>query len=102
MTPLREQMIQDMQLQRLGERTQEAYIHNVEQFSLHFKKSPDQLNEDQIKTYMLYLTNHKKYAPNTLNQHLNAIRFLWVHTLKREWKLDKMIKQRRPKDFLLF
>jgi site-specific recombinase XerD len=97
MTPLREKMIQDMQLQRLGERTQEAYIHNIKQLSLHFNQSPENLNTDQIKTYMLYLMNHKKYAPNTLNQHLNAIRFLWVHTLQREWTLDKMIKQRRPK-----
>jgi site-specific recombinase XerD len=97
MTPLREKMIQDMQLQRLSERTQDSYIHNIKQLSLHFKQSPEKLNTEQIKTYMLYLTNQKKYAPNTLNQHLNAIRFLWVHTLQREWKLDKMIRRRRPK-----
>ncbi|MGD9202582.1 MAG: tyrosine-type recombinase/integrase [Chitinispirillia bacterium] len=97
MTPLREKMIQDMQLQRLSERTQESYIYNIKQLSLHFNKSPEALNTDQIKTYMLYLTNQKKYAPNTLNQHLNAIRFLWVHTLQREWTLDKTIKRKRPK-----
>jgi integrase/recombinase XerD len=40
-TPLRQKMIEDMQLHGLAARTQEAYLLAVSQLARHYRKSPD-------------------------------------------------------------
>jgi integrase/recombinase XerD len=96
MTPLRERMIEDMQLRRLAKTTIKSYIFNVEKFSLYYNKSPEYLTTQDIRDYILYLMNVKKSANLTINQILNSIRFLWVHTLKRDWELNGIIKRKAP------
>lgn len=96
MTPLRQKMIEDMKLRRLSPRTIHVYTYNVEKFSCYFKKSPANLTSNDIRQYILYLTDKKKAAPLTINQVLNSIRFLWVHTLKREWDFKQSIKYKVP------
>ena len=57
MTPLRQRMLEDMQLRGFSPRTQEVYVHAVRQLAAHFHKSPDQLTEDDLRQYFLYLAN---------------------------------------------
>ena len=40
MTPLRQRMIEDMQLSGLAERTQDVYVFAVKQLAEHYDKSP--------------------------------------------------------------
>ena len=47
MTPLRERMIEDMQLAGYSARTQEAYVGAVRQVFAHFQCTPAQLTEDR-------------------------------------------------------
>jgi len=56
MTPLRQQMIEDMQLNGLSASTQELYADAVKQLAKHFHRSPDQLSEQDLRQYFLYLT----------------------------------------------
>ena len=46
MTPLRQRMIQDMQLRGFSARTQECYAASVRQLAAHYHTSPDQLGAD--------------------------------------------------------
>ena len=55
MTPLRQRMIEDMQLRGKSKRTQEAYVRVVRQLAEHYGKSPDQLNDEELRQYFLYL-----------------------------------------------
>ena len=48
-TALRERMRQDLQLSGRGERTQEAYLRAVRQLADHYRQSPDQLTEQQVR-----------------------------------------------------
>ena len=48
-----------MQLKGLAVRTQEAYVNAVLQLSRHFKKSPDSIDEQELREYFLYLKNIK-------------------------------------------
>jgi integrase/recombinase XerD len=57
MTPLRQRMIEDMQLRGLAGRTQEAYVAAVRQLADHYGKSPDQISDEELRQYFLYLTN---------------------------------------------
>lgn len=62
MTPLRQKMIEDMQLRGLADKTQEAYLWAVRQLAEYYGKSPDQVDEVELRQYLLYLTNEKKAA----------------------------------------
>ena len=63
---LRQQMIDDLQLAGLSERTQEAYVRAMRQFTDYYGQAPDQLTEQQLRDYFLYLKNEKRFAPGSL------------------------------------
>ena len=56
MTPLRQRMIEDMQVRNLSPNTQRAYVHAVSLFALYFHSSPERLGPEQIHSYQVYLT----------------------------------------------
>jgi len=49
MTPLRKQMLEDMQLKGFAPATQHAYSHAVKQLAKHYNKRPDLLTEAQLR-----------------------------------------------------
>src|SRR6266446_5430733 len=65
MSPLRQRMLEDMQLRGLSARTQEAYARAVWQLAQHYHRSPEQLRDEELRQYFLYLTNEKKIARPT-------------------------------------
>jgi integrase/recombinase XerD len=91
MTPLRQRMIEDMQIRNLSPLTQDSYVRQVSLFARHFGKSPDQLSHDDIRTYQIYLTNEKKLSPGSILVAVAAIRFFYKITLKKEWTFDEAI-----------
>src|SRR3954462_6092812 len=55
MTPLRERMIADMTLAGLAAGTQSVYVQAVRSLAAHYRRSPDQLSEDDVRRYLLTL-----------------------------------------------
>jgi site-specific recombinase XerD len=98
MTPLRQRMLQDMQLRGFSPKTQVVYLFAVQQFATHYAKSPDLITEVELRNYFLYLINEKRVAPGTVSIALSAIKFLFVHSLQRPWPTFELIRppQRRP------
>jgi len=92
MTPLRQRMLQDMQLRGLAPKTQEAYATAVRQLADYFSKSPDQIVEEELRDYFLYLKNEKKVSRSTCTQALCGIKFFFEQTLQREWKTFDLIR----------
>src|SRR5260370_1964469 len=91
MTPLRQRMMEDMQIRNLSANTQASYVLQVSQFARHFAKSPADLSAENVRTYQVYLTNEKKLAPGSISIAISAIRFLYRVTLKKDWNLDEAI-----------
>lgn len=85
MTILRQKMIEDLQLRGLAVRTQESYVQAVSQLARHYRKSPDQISEEELRQYFLFLKNVKHVSRSTHTLALCAIKFFYEHTLKREW-----------------
>ena len=91
MTPLRQRMLEDMQVRNLSPHTQASYTQQVAQFARHFGQSPDTLGPEEIRAYQVYLTNDKQLAPGSILIAVAALRFLYKITLQREWTVADTI-----------
>jgi site-specific recombinase XerD len=85
-------MIEDMQLRGMSKRTQDAYVRVVRQLAEHYGKPPDQIREEELRQYFLYLQNERKYASSSCRVALNGIKFLYVTTLRRAWPTLELIR----------
>ena len=97
MTPLRRQMIEDMQLRGYAQSTIEGYVHAVAQLARHYHRSPDQLEEEEVRRYLLHLTLDKKIARGSFSVVLGGLRFFYQQALGREWKSLYVAKPRSEK-----
>lgn len=97
MTALRKRMVEDMQLRGLAERTQEMYVVAVRQLAEHYNRSPDQITEEELRHYFLYLKNEKQVSRSTCTVALCAIKFFYERTLKQEWPTLSMVRPPREK-----
>jgi integrase/recombinase XerD len=84
-TPLRQRMIEDMQLRGLATQTQVAYVRAVRQLAEHYNKSPDCISEEELRQYLLYLKNEKRASASAFKIALCGIKFFYERTLQREW-----------------
>lgn len=89
---LRRRMQQDLQLAGLSHGTQEAYLRTVRQLAAHFKTSPDQLAEAQLRDYLLFLKNDKQFAASTLRLAYSGIKFFYTRTVPRDWRILKSLR----------
>lgn len=95
MTPLRQRMIEDMQLGGLSEATQYSYMLAVKQLAEHYNKSPDKLTTEELRQYFLYLKNEKKVARSTSSAALSAIKFFFERTLGCPWTTLIFVRPQR-------
>jgi len=65
MTPLRQKMMDDMQLRGLSGRTRDSYIRVVSQLAMHYGKSPERISEAELRAYFLYLQQEKQVSAST-------------------------------------
>ena len=84
MTPLRQQLIEELVLRGMAERTQESYIHQVYHLAKYYRQSPDQLTDQQVRAYLFYLARERQLSASTINQAVNAFRFLYDRVLHRD------------------
>lgn len=97
MTPLRQRMMEDMQIRNFSPNTIGSYIFQVAQFAKHFKKSPDLLGPAEAREYQLFLLKERKNAYASLKQTVAALRFLYKVTLGREWGIERLPYPKREK-----
>lgn len=94
MTPLRQRMIEDMQLRGLSAYTQRAYLRAVRELARYYAKSPDQITEEELRQYFLYLHNVKHLARPTITVILCGLKFFFEHTLQRSWPVLDLFRPR--------
>ena len=87
MTPLRQRMLEDMQVRNLSANTQRAYIP---------VRSPlwpvsSGVGAEEIRAYQIYLIRERHLAPSSLEIAVCALRFLYKVTLQKAWMFDAVI-----------
>lgn len=97
MSALRQKMLEDMQLHGFAIRTQEAYLSAVRQLAKYYRKAPDQINEEELRQYLLFLKNEKRAARATCTIALCGIKFFFQQTLGREWKTFEFLRPTKEK-----
>jgi integrase/recombinase XerD len=98
MTPLRQRMLEDLQVRHLSPLTQRAYVDQVARFARHFGRSPALLGPEDIRAYLLFLTNDKQLAPASIVLAVSALRFLYTVTLQKPWSVEAVIPApKRPR-----
>jgi site-specific recombinase XerD len=96
MTPLRKQMLEDMQLKGFSPATQDSYARGVERLARYYHKSPALLTEQELRDYFLYMKLEKRYARSTATITLCGIKFLYEVTLHKDWPVLDLV--RPPKE----
>jgi integrase/recombinase XerD len=96
-TPLRQRMLEDLQIRHYSPTTIRVYLYAIKEFAKHFGKSPDQLGAEHIRRYQLFLTKEKKVSTSTYVQMVCALRFLYTHTLHRKVAMERIPFPRRER-----
>lgn len=90
MGALRDRMFANMRMRDFSPKTVKAYLWHVTEFTRYFGKSPDLLGEEEVRRYLLYLSDERKLSWSSVNVGYSALRFFYVNTLNRDWQVNKI------------
>ena len=85
MTKLRQRMLEELRLRNASEDTIRSYIGCVERFCRQYHNSPDRMNAEQVRSYLLHLCDERKLSWSAIHVNRAALRFLYVRVLKQRW-----------------
>lgn len=97
MSTLREQISRDLQLKGYSPSTQKAYINSVRQYAKYHGKPPNQLGEEEIKSYLHYLQVDKKVSDSFLHTTYSGLKFFYETTLGMEWDPKRIPRSKKSK-----
>jgi integrase/recombinase XerD len=95
-SPLRQRMIEDMRMRKMGGKTQIAYIRAVRRLAAFLKRSPDTATADDLRRFQLHMVDTGT-SPTTINATLSGLKFFFDVTLGRGELMVKMQPVRQPR-----
>src|SRR5664279_5162658 len=96
-TRLRQQVLDELERRNYSQATAVAYVGAIRRFAAYFHRSPDQLGPEHVRQFQLYLLRERKLQPKTVLLQMAAIRFLFVKTLKRNYRRDDLPLPKAPR-----
>jgi integrase/recombinase XerD len=96
MTPLRRRYIDDLRLKNFAASTINVYVHAVARFARHFGKSPERLDAEDVRTYIVHQLN-KGLARGSCVVIRAALRHLFEDTLRRPHSMVLVPRPRRER-----
>lgn len=94
-TAIINRMKENMQLHGFSQRTQETYLYRAKKIIEYFNKPPEQITNEELRQYFLYLKNEKKYARATQTIALCGIKFLFEKTLNKKFDVLNIVRSPR-------
>src|ERR1700677_2731536 len=83
MTPLRQRMIEEMRLRDFSKHTIAAYISVVYRLANYYHRSPDKLDREDIRSFLVDLVEQKQVSWPYYKQVLAGLRFFYRHVLRQ-------------------
>ena len=86
-SPLRQRMIDDMNLAGLMPATQDSYISAVKRIQRVTGVRPDKLVEEDVRKYLIHIRDVEEMAKGTFQTNYSGLKFFYYRTLDRDWSL---------------
>jgi integrase/recombinase XerD len=83
MGKLHDQMKEDLLLKAYSPHTMRSYLRCARRFAEHYMRSPEEMGEQEVRDFLLFLVRDRQASPATLDMYVNALKFLYSITLKR-------------------
>ena len=88
-------LVFDVELRGLSKNTQDEYYSRVKSFQDHFNKPATELDIEDIRQFLHYLTKEKKLASGSVNTYNSALRFLYGITFDINLEVKKIPRHRK-------
>ncbi len=95
-SPLRQRLIDDMNMRRFSPETQRNYLRDVGRFATFVGRSPDRATAEDLRRFQIEQGEAGMPAP-TMNSIVSALRFFFTHTLDRPDLARKLVRVRHPR-----
>jgi integrase/recombinase XerD len=95
-SPLRQRLIEDMNMRRFSRATQRNYIRDVGRFATFLRRPPDTATADDVRRFQVEQRDAGLAAP-TMNSIVAALRFFFTHTLDRPDLARKLFRVTYPR-----
>jgi integrase/recombinase XerD len=96
MGELRDRMLRDLKLAGYSPSTVRIYLHYASDFATHYMRSPREMGNEEVRSYLLHLIEERKLSHSTYRQGYAALKFLYRSTLLRPMEVEWIPRQRKP------
>src|ERR1700677_5235736 len=96
-SPLRQRLIDDMNVRRFSRETQRNYIRDVGRFATFLGRSPDTATAEDVRRFQIEQRDAGVPTP-TMNSIVSALRFFFTHTIDRPDLARKAIRVAHPRN----
>lgn len=95
-SPLRQRLIDDMNMRRFSGETQRNYIRDVGRFAAFLGRSPDTATAEDVRRFQVDQQETGVPVP-TMNSIVSALRFFFTHTIDRPDLARKLVRISHPR-----
>jgi site-specific recombinase XerD len=95
-TPLRQRLIDDMEVRRFSRETQRNYIRDIGRFATFLRRSPDTATAEEVRRFQIEQLDAGVPVP-TMNSIVSALRFFFVYTIDRPDLARRLIRAKHPR-----
>jgi site-specific recombinase XerD len=81
-----------LKLRSLAPSTQAEYVRYLRKLAAHVGHDPAQLDEAQVRAYVLHLKTAHKYSPSSMRTACAALQNFYVKLYNRDWKLFDLVR----------
>jgi site-specific recombinase XerD len=95
-SPLRQRLIDDMNMRRFSRETQRNYVRDVGRFATFLGRPPDTATAEAVRRFQVEQRDAGVPVP-TMNSIVSALRFFFTHTLDRPDLARKLVRTGHPR-----
>ena len=94
---LYQDLYNELRLRGKSPRTIECYTQHLLRLEKFYHKKPELINENEMREYLLYMKDVKKYSEAFFKQAISAFRYYYQKTLHRKWNTLKFVYPKKEK-----
>ncbi|MGO4834060.1 tyrosine-type recombinase/integrase [Rhizobiaceae sp. 2RAB30] len=95
-SPLRQRLIDDMNMRRFSRETQRNYLRDIGRLATFLGRSPDTATADDLRRFQIEQQEDGVPVP-TMNSIVSALRFFFTHTLDRQALARRLVRLSHPR-----